>query len=275
MSRPQARTGASTSRRTWIAAVCLLALASSACGSSGAESGKRVTLTVLAAASLKNAFPAIGSRLARADRVVVQFSFAGTDQLAAQIEQGSPADVFAAASPKYGEQLAGEGLIEPPVPFCTNSLVLVLPPSNPAGIASLLDLARPGVKLVVGAESVPVGTYTRAVLRNLNASLGSGYSSRVLANVVTDEENVEGVLAKVRLGEADAGFVYVTDAKAAGSDVVAIDLPEDAQAMATYQIAVVRATAHPAEARRFVDLVLGADAQAVLREAGFGPPPGS
>jgi molybdate transport system substrate-binding protein len=231
---------------------------------------------VLAASSLTNVFPAIGGLFRRTDPAVAfAFSFAGTDALAAQIEQGAPADVFAGASTKYGDQLSGEGLIDAPTSFCTNRLVLIVPASNPAGIASPSDLSRPGLKLVIGAGTVPIGAYTRAVLGNLDSLYGGGYSTKVLANVVSEEDSVESVLSKVRLGEADAGFVYVTDSISAGSDVKVIDLPPEGQAVATYPIAVVKASNQAGMARRFVEFVLSAPAQDALRRAGFGPPSGA
>jgi molybdate transport system substrate-binding protein len=234
-----------------------------------------VTLTVLAASSLKNVFPKIGDQFTAANpNVGFSFSFAGTDALTAQIEQGAPADVFAGASKKYGDELSSKGLIDAFSPFCTNSLVLVVPPSNPAGIHTLTDLTKPGLKLVIGSETVPVGAYTRMVLTNLDAVYGSGFSDQVLANVVSNEDNVEGVLTKVESGEADAGFVYVTDSKAAGSAVTTITLPSNAQAFATYPIAVVKSSAHAADAQAFVAFVLGATGQGLLADAGFGPPAG-
>jgi molybdate transport system substrate-binding protein len=233
-------------------------------------------LTVLAAASLSHVFPKIAAGFSRAHpEARVRFSFAGTDALVLQIEQGSPADLFAGASPRYGNQLAGENLVEPPKAFATNRLVLILPSFNPAGIGSPEDLARPGIKLVIGADTVPIGSYTRKVLANLDDLYGPSFSRNVLANVVSDEDNVEGVLTKVRLGEADAGFVYVTDAMAAGDGVRSLQLPEQAQAVATYPIAVVRASAHRALARLFETFVLGLEGQQALGEAGFGPPSAS
>jgi molybdate transport system substrate-binding protein len=231
-------------------------------------------LTVLAAASLNRVFPKIAAEFAKAHPDVrVRFAFAGTDALVVQIEQGSPGDVFAGASSNYGDQLFEEGLVEPPKAFATNRLVLVVPPSNPAGIRSPADLARPGIRLVVGAETVPVGSYTRKVLANLDDLYGPSYSGSALANVVSNEDNVEGVLTKVRLGEADAGFVYVTDARAAGDAVRGVRLPARAQATATYPIAVIRSRPHPAEARQFQGFVLSGVSQRALAEAGFGPPP--
>jgi molybdate transport system substrate-binding protein len=248
----------------------------SACGTSGAapNGSKPVKLTVLAAASLKDVLPRIGAQFARTHPgVTFTFSFGGTDTLAAQIEQGAPADVFAGASAKFGDQLSSKHLIQPYRVFCTNRLVLVVPPSNPAGIASLRDLTRNGVKLVVGGPSVPVGSYTRTVLHNLDAAYGPTYSSSVLANVVSNEQDVDGVLTKVESGEADAGFVYVTDAKSAGLAVRTLTLPEAAQAVARYPIAVVRSTHHAVASEQFVAFVLGPQAQQELRAAGFGPPP--
>ena len=139
------------------------------------------------------------------DRPAPRYGFAGSDQLAFQIQQGAPADVFAAASPKYPEALYRQGLVEKPIPFATNTLVLIVPKANPAGIHSVNDLTKPGVKIVIGDPSVPVGSYTRTVLNNL------GISAAVLKNVVSQETDVKGVVTKVALGEADAGFVYVTD----------------------------------------------------------------
>src|SRR5436853_452014 len=167
-----------------------------ASSAAGASSGR---LTVFAAASLTDVLPKIDA--------LPRYGFAGSDILALQIQQGAPADVFAAASPKYPELLYKQGLVQKPIKFATNTLVLVLPKSNPAQIHTVDDLTKPGVKLVVGDPSVPVGAYTRTVLANL------GISAAVLKNVVSNETDVRGVLAKVALGEADAGFVYITDAK--------------------------------------------------------------
>jgi molybdate transport system substrate-binding protein len=250
---------------------------SAACRASSAAESHTTTLTVLAAASLNHVFPTVAAAFTRAHPTTrVRFSFAGTDALVLQIEQGIPADLFGGASAKYGDQLAGENLVEPPKPFATNRLALILPSSNPAGLRSPRDLARPGIKLVVGADTVPIGRYTRKVLANLDGLYGPWFSRAALANVVSDEDNVEGVLTKVRLGEADAGFVYVTDARAAAGDAVrAMQLPEQAQAIATYPIAVVRASSHRALARQFEGFVLGPEGQRALAAAGFGPPSAS
>jgi molybdate transport system substrate-binding protein len=235
-----------------------------------------VKLTVLAAASLKTVFPKIGSLFTAAHPgVAFSFSFAGTDQLAAQIQQGAPADVFAGASTKYGDQLATANLISPYKVFCTNQLVLITPASNPAGITTLEDLANKPVKLVIGSDTVPVGTYTRTVLGNLNAVYGSGYSDAVLGKVVSNEDSVTSILTKVESGEADAGFVYITDSLSAGTQVNTITLPANANAVAKYPIAAVKASKEASTTQQFVDFVLSAPAQALLKQAGFGSPPAS
>src|SRR5690349_17282994 len=150
-------------RVRWLAVAALVGLVGVSCGSSSPSSSPSpVKLTVLGAASLTDVFPKIGALFTKSHPgVTFNFSFAGTDQLAAQIEQGAPADVFAGASTKYGDQLSGEGLIDAPKPFATNSLVLIVPPDNPANITSPKDLTKSGIKLVVGAGRVPVGSYTR------------------------------------------------------------------------------------------------------------------
>jgi molybdate transport system substrate-binding protein len=236
------------------AAGALLALAAPASAGSG-------RLAVFAAASLTEAFPKLDSRAA--------FSFAGSDQLAAQIQLGARVDVFAAASPKYPELLYQQGLCQKPVPFVTNTLVLIVPKSNPAGIHSVDDLTRPGVKLVVGDPTVPVGSYTQTVLKNL------GLGPRVLRNVVSRETDVKGVVAKVALGEADAGFVYVTDVKPVRSKVQAIGIRESAQPHVLYEACVVRNAPHLRAAYRFLTALIRPPDQRILVSYGFGPRPRS
>jgi molybdate transport system substrate-binding protein len=260
--------------RAFLAVAASAILGAVSCSTSGAGGAKPQRITVSAAASLSHVFPQIGAAFEdERPGVGVGFSFAGTDAIVAQIEQGAPIDVFAGASASYGEGLASKGLIDAPIPFCRNSLVLVLPRENPAGVSSLQDLTRDGIRLVIGAETVPIGTYTRKVLAQLDGLYGRGYSSKVLANVVSNEDNVEGVITKVRLGEADAGLVYVTDAKGAGDAVRTIDVPPQAQASAVYPIAVVRASRIASVAQQFVAFVMGPRGQELLRAAGFEPPP--
>jgi len=211
-------------------------------------------LTVFAAASLTNVFPQIASH--------ERYSFSGSNMLAAQIQQGAPADVFASANTKLPEQLYEQGLVEKPVVFTRNELILIVPKSNPAGIHSVFDLRKPGVKLVVGAAGVPVGDYARVVLHNLGLD-------DVLGHVVSQETDVREVLAKVALGEADAGFVYLTDARAVRGKVATIGIRWSAQPIVQYAVAVVKSSHHLAAARSFVQGLLGKAAQAKLRAAGF------
>jgi molybdate transport system substrate-binding protein len=213
--------------------------------------------TVFAAASLTEVFEKLAPD--------ASFNFAGSDELALQIEEGAPADVYAAASPKYPNELFHAGLVKQPRIFATNELVLIVPVDNPAGIASVADLDEPDVKLVVGAEGVPVGDYTRAVLENLR-------EDDVLASVVSNEDDVKAVVGKVAQGEADAGFVYVTDVGPVEDQVRAIELPADAQAQVEHPIAIVRDGPNAEAAQAFVDLVLSERGREALRAAGFGVP---
>ena len=153
------------------------------------------------------------------DRPGAAYNFAGSDELATQIREGAPADVYAAASSKYPQELFDEGLVEEPVTFASNRLVLIVPKDNPAGIETVEDVTRPGTKLVIAAEGVPVGDYTREVLEELDLT-------DALDNVVSNEDDVKGVVGKVSLGEADAGFVYATDAPRPATTSRVIELPE-------------------------------------------------
>ena len=223
----------------------------------GCGTGEDEPLTVYAASSLTEVF----EQLAPAAR----FNFAGSDELATQLREGAQADVYAAASPRYPGELFEEGIVEEPIVFATNRLVIVVPSDNPAGIRELDDLAAVGVRLVIGGEGVPIGDYTRDLLERAERP-------EVLERVVSEEEDVKGVLAKVALGEADAGFVYATDARAAGGDVVAIELPSEIQGAIEYPVAVVRSTTRDEDARRFVELLRSSRGRAALRAAGFGLP---
>jgi molybdate transport system substrate-binding protein len=219
--------------------------------------GEDRELTVYAAASLTEVFQELDAD--------ARFNFAGSDELATQIREGAPADVYAAASPRYPDELFAEELVEEPVIFATNRLVLIVPSDNPAGIESAADLNEEGTKLLIGAEGVPVGDYTRTVLENMGAT-------SVLDNVVSNEDDVKGVVGKVAAGEADAGFVYVTDYNAARDELGAIELPDDAQAVVEYPIAVVAGTENREAAAAFVELVLGDEGRRALEDAGFGVP---
>src|SRR5213078_1238753 len=162
-----------------------------------------------------------------------RYSFAGSDQLALQIRQGAPADIFASASPKYTELAYRDGCVQKPVVFATNKLIVLVPKANPMGITSVYDLRRPGLKLVIGDKAVPIGSYTRQILDTL------GITNDVMNNVVSQETDVKGIVTKVALGEADAGFVYRTDARGVASRTRSIALPAWAQPSIRYEIAVV------------------------------------
>jgi molybdate transport system substrate-binding protein len=237
---------------TRLLAVALLALVLAA-PVSGAT-----TLNVFAAASLTDVFP----KIAKAER----YSFAGSDQLALQIRQGAPADVFASASPRYTELAYRDGLVQKPVVFATNKLIVLVPRSNPAGIKSVYDLRRPGLKVVIGDKTVPIGAYTRQILDTL------GITNDVMANVVSQETDVKGIATKVALGEADAGFVYRTDARSVAGHTRVIALPGWAQPPVRYEIAVVKTSAHLAAARAYVKKVTSKRGRKLLAAAGFGLP---
>jgi molybdate transport system substrate-binding protein len=247
-------------RRLLIVPAVVLVVACAA-GAAAARSSKRSSgLTVLAASSLTNVFPRIDPS--------GTYSFGGSDVLAAQIQQGAPADVFAAASPKYPEQLFQKGLVLKPVVFATNRLVLITPTSNPAGVTKVFDLCRAGVKVDIGDKAVPVGSYTRQILTNLGLQC-------VLQNVVSNEQNVRDILTKVSLGEVDAGFVYVTDAKTVAGKLKTISLPGWAQPHVKYEIAVLKSSSNRTAAAAFVAKVLAKRGQKLLRAAGFGAPSGT
>jgi molybdate transport system substrate-binding protein len=235
-----------------------------ACSKGG--SGNQQTLTVLGAASLTDAFQTIGKAFERAhEGVHVRFSFGPSDGLAQQIQEGAKADVFASASPTWMGAVADRPGVSGRSDFARNRLTLVVPSSNPAGIAKLDDLTRPGVKLVLAAEGVPAGDYARQILANAKIA------GPALANVVSNEVDVKGVLAKVASGDADAGIVYVTDLTPdIAGRVKNIPIPDAINVIATYPIAVVKGASDPALARTFVRFVLG-PGQRTLHRAGFLP----
>ena len=223
----------------------------------GCGGGDDERLTVYAASSLTEVFQELAPQH--------RYNFAGSDELATQIREGAEADVYAAASPRYPEELEREGRVEPPRVFATNTLVAIVPEENPRDIESVRNLVSPGLRIVIGAEGVPVGDYTRTALADLGLEA-------VLENVVSEEENVKGVLSKVALGEADAGFVYATDAQAAVDHVRSISLPAAAKVEVQYPITVVADSDQREAAERFVALVLGEEGRRALTEAGFGLP---
>jgi molybdate transport system substrate-binding protein len=231
---------------------------SSSAASTAASSTSAGTATVLAAASLSKVFPEIEPN--------AKYTFGGSGALETDIEQGAPADVFAAASPKQPAALLAKGLVDKPVEFATNTLVLIVPKDNPAHLASVADITKPGVKLVICNATVPCGDYARTAFTNL------GITAPAMKNVVSQTTDVTQTVAEVATGQADAGFVYVTDAKAAGSKVTVIRLPAKAKPGAKDFIAVVKSGHNQAAATAFVSRVLSPAGQAKLRAAGFGKP---
>ncbi|HEY2790318.1 MAG TPA: molybdate ABC transporter substrate-binding protein [Gaiellales bacterium] len=234
-------------------------------GSPGGASGG--TLYVSAAASLTNAFTHLVSTYQHAHPGwTVKTTFDGSDILEAQILQHAPADVFAAASPKYPEILQGKKLLGQATSFATNTLVLVTPKSNPAHITSPQDLTQGSPKIVVADPAVPLGSYTDQVLANLGID-------ETKLHIVSKEQNAEDVLAKLTSGEADAGFVYVTDALSQKARLHEVEFPASAQATATYPIGIVGYSKNTKAAQQWIDLVMSAQGQAVLKQFGFGAAP--
>jgi molybdate transport system substrate-binding protein len=243
-----------------VAAICVIAaMLVAGCGDSG-SGGSGGKLTVSAAASLKNALPKYEPD--------ASYSFAGSDQLAAQIKGGAKPDVFAAANTKLPDELFKAGLVEKPVVFAGNRLVLAVP-ADGSKVKSLADLEKPGVTIAAGAPSVPVGSYTREVIGRLPPAR----ASKVLANIRSNEPDVAGVVGKLTQGAVDAGFVYATDVQAAGGRLMAIQLPAALQPNVAYAVAVVKGTERRDQALKFVKGLVGGDGQAALMAAGFDPPP--
>lgn len=239
-----------------------------------AKAESATTLTVFAAASLTDAFSEIALAFDSANPgVTAVFNFAGSNQLATQINSGAPADVFAGANHAQMNAAVESGRIDPdaPVIFVTNRLVVVIPAGNPGNIQSLRDLATPGTLIVLAAGEVPVGKYSLEFLDKASADpvFGETFREDVLANVASYEENVRSVLNKVSLGEADAGIVYTSDLVGV-EGVSGLDIPDELNIVAEYPIAILNDSAHGDVATAFVEFVLSDTGQAILSEYGFG-----
>jgi len=232
-------------------------------------------LTVFAAASLTDAFEAIAADLEAANPgLAITFNFGGSQALVTQLAQGAAADVFASANPEQMEAAAANGSIAgEPVVFARNRLAIVVPAANPAAIADPADLADEGVKLVLASADVPAGRYAREAICAMGAdptAYAEGFAERVVANVVSEEEDVRDVLTKVELGEADAGIVYVTDARIAGDAVIGVEIPAAVNSTAAYPVAAV-AGGDEALAEAFIAHLLSPAGQGVLAGFGFEP----
>jgi molybdate transport system substrate-binding protein len=234
---------------------------SSSSGSTEASSGGG-TLIVLGAASLTEAVTKYGEGF---EAATVKPSFAGSDELAAQIQQGAKADVFASANTSYPEELFEEGLVEKPQVFCKNELVIAVPEGS--DIKSIGDLTKPGTKIVIGDPSVPVGSYTREVL----ARLPKAEEEAILGNVVSEETEVTSVIAKLEQGAADAGFVYVTD-ETGSEGLEPVEIEAKLQPRVEYGVAVVKSSGDKPAAEEFVEGLIEGEGQEDLLEAGFLPP---
>jgi molybdate transport system substrate-binding protein len=242
--------------------------------SAAAPAGSRAdggTLTVFAAASLRDVFGSLGATFEREHPgVKTQFNFAGSQELRLQIEQGAPADVFASADIRHMDAAHKAGLVDAPKLFATNAPVIVVPADNPARVESLVDLARVR-RLVTGTPEVPIGRYTLQILDKAKSQYGADFPTRVQARVVSRELNVRQVLTKVMLGEADAGIVYRTDAASAGDKVRIVEIPAELNVVAEYPIAALVRAPNAELARAWVALLTGPKGQAALERAGFGP----
>ncbi len=246
---------------------------STASSSTSTPTPAPVTLNVFAAASLTESFNEIATAYQQQHpKVTVKFNFNGSQILEQQIANGAPADVFASADMANMQKASDAGLVNTSQVFVKNRLVVIVPTSNPGNITSLKDLAKPGLKIVLAAAAVPAGKYARQALTNLSQSpdYGSGYDKAVLANVVSEEQNVKAVVQKVQLGEADAGFVYRTDVTSAvANKVTVIDIPDPYNVIAQYPIAVVKSSPHPSDAQSFIDFVVSPAGQAILKKYNF------
>lgn len=234
--------------------------------SSSRSDSNPTTLTVFAAASLTESFSESATSFeAVHPEIKVLLHFAGSQTLRAQLELGAVADVFASANPIQMNAAIAAGVVNPSATriFTTNRLVVILPADNPARIQKLEDLGRKRLKLALAADEVPVGHYTRCMLKNLEKQLGAGFLDRVLKNLVSNDQTVKQVVAKVKLGEVDAGVAYLSDT-AAAPDLQTLVVPDEFNVVAEYPIAILKTAPHPEQAAAFVDFVLSTDGQAIL-----------
>ncbi|HNX09341.1 MAG TPA: molybdate ABC transporter substrate-binding protein [Methanothrix sp.] len=257
--------------RTFVAVAAILTIAALA---AAAEEPKE--LTVFTAASLTGAFGEIGQIFENETNMNVAFNFDGSQALRTQIENGAYADVFASANKKQMNAVKDAGLINNSsmVLFTTNKISLIIPKDNPAKINNLSDLARPGVKIVMGTKDVPVGDYAMQIISKLgnDSAYGESYKTAVLANVISQETTVNYVVTKVALGEADVGFAYVSDiTEDLSAKVDKIEIPDEYNVIGEYPIAVLKDSKYPAESQEFINLVKSDEGKAVLEKYGFAP----
>jgi len=263
-------------------ALCLLLVAcggststtpSSPAATAAATTPATVTLNVFAAASLTESFTAIAAQYQQMHPdIAIKINFAGSQILEQQIANGAPADIFASADLANMMKASTAGLVGDSQIFVKNRLVVIIPVGNPGKINTLHDLANKGIKIDIEAAAVPAGKYSRQALANMAKSpdYGPAYESAVLANIVSQEDNVKAVVTKVQLGEADAGFVYRTDVTdAVASKLTVIPIPDPFNVIAEYPIAVVKNSAHASDAQAFIQYILSPDGQAILTKFHF------
>jgi molybdate transport system substrate-binding protein len=242
----------------------------------GTASGEPVELLVLGAASLQGALEqAAKAYEAATPGVRITVATDSSAALATRIEQGAPGDVFLSADTRNPDRLAEGGFTAgQPVPFATNSLAVIVPADNPAKLTSPVDLARPGVLVIAAGEGVPLTGYAAELVANLGLQPGypADFAAAYAANVASREASVRAVVAKLELGEGDAGIVYLTDAKASGG-VTSLEIPEGANVTATYAGVALRQSRHPAAAAAFLAWMAGPGGREILGPMGFGPAP--
>lgn len=248
-----------------------LVLATSACY---AQESKEIT--VFTAASLTGAFTEIGQMYKNETNINVVFNFDGSQILRTQIDNGAYADVFASANTKQMNALKNEGLMNNSSIsiFTKNKLSLIIPKNNPAKIHNLTDLAKPGLKIVIGTKDVPVGDYAQQIINKLgnDSAYGPDYKKKVVANIISQETNVNYVVTKVALGEADVGFAYVSDiTEDLATKVDKIEIPDKYNVIAEYPMGILKQSKYPAQAQEFINLVKSDKGMAVLVKYGFGP----
>ncbi len=233
-------------------------------------------LTVFTAASLTGAFGEIGQLYENETGNSIAFNLDGSQALRTQIENGAYADVFVSANNKQMNALKGLGLMNNSTVaiFTRNKLSLIVPKDNPAEISNLSDLGNPGVKIVIGTKDVPVGDYALQIINKLanDSAYGPEYKEKVLANIISQETNVNYIVTKIALGEADVGFAYVSDVtEDLSSKVDKVDIPDEYNVIAEYPMGILNESKYPAQAEEFIDLVKSEDGKAVLEKYGFAP----
>ena len=256
--------------------LAVMVLALTGCTATAGTGSSSVEVTVYAAASLKQVLADVRTAYeAATPGVTLVVSTDSSAALRTQIEQGAPADVFLAADTKQPQALVDAGLsMGPATHFAANRLTIIVPTPNPAGILSPADLARPGVRIIAAGDEVPITSYATESVGKLGLLAGypDAFAAAYAANIVSREDNVKAVVAKIELGEGDAGIVYVTDA-ATSAGVIAVAIPDAANVVTAYAGLVVKASDHIDRAQDFLDWLTGADGQAILTRHGFTPPP--